>query len=109
MTDIIDQRIRQSQHIKAQLELAGYKLRDVDRQYKLPKCTTGRCLYEPNEAAEKAIAAVLCVAPHTLWRERYDQVTGKRFSPQPLANYDRLPSVRQRRKSDVHSTMGART
>lgn len=57
----------------------------------------------PNEAAERAIAAVLGRDPAELWAERYDE-TGARLSPQPFANYERLPPVRQRRKRSVELT-----
>ena len=104
-----EDRIRQYQHIKNALEMAGYKLSDVDRAFNLPKASTSRCLYEPNEATEKAIARALGVHPKTLWKERYDQKTGQRLTPQPPENYERLPSVRQRRKGADQSTEEALT
>ena len=98
MSDIHEARIRQGQRIKAALELAGYRLRDIDRQFELPAGSAGRSLYEPNERAEKAIAKALIVHPKTLWVERYDQSTGRRLSPQPQANYDWPTPIRQRRR-----------
>lgn len=99
-----EDRIRQSQHIKSELEMAGYRIGDIDRLYDLPKASTSRCLYEPNEATEKAIADALGVHPKTLWKERYDQATGQRHLPQPRENYERLTPIRQRRKASVSST-----
>jgi len=93
MTLTIKERLHQQIDIKNRLELAGYTLRDIDRLYKLPKISAQRTLYEPNTAAEEAIAAALGVEPHTLW-------TGLRHSPQPPENYERLPSIAQRRNGN---------
>ena len=98
MTLTVKQRLRQQIDIKNRLEMAGYTLRDIDRAHNLPKNSANRSLYEPNIAAEEAIAVALGVKPHTLWKERYDQTTGLRHTPQPQENYERLPSVKQRRK-----------
>lgn len=109
MTLTIKERLHQQIDIKNRLELAGYTLRDIDRLYKLPKISAQRTLYEPNTAAEEAIAAALGVEPHTLWKERYDQVTGLRHSPQPPENYERLPSIAQRRNGNDQLTPVKRT
>ncbi|MCB1463218.1 MAG: helix-turn-helix domain-containing protein [Nitratireductor sp.] len=109
MKDTLLKRARQGQLIKSKLALAGYTMSDIDRQYELTPGATRRCVIEPNEAAEKAIADALGEPAHELWPERYDQKTGERLSPQPFANYERVPPIRQRRKGDVDSTAGALT
>ena len=109
MTLTIEERLHQQIDIKNRLELAGYTLRDIDRLYKLPKISASRTLYEPNLPAEEAIAAALGVKAHTLWKERYDQVTSLRHSPQPPENYERLPTVAQRRNVTDQLTPVKRT
>jgi Ner family transcriptional regulator len=105
----VEARLRQQIDIKNRLHMAGYALTDVDKLHKLPANSAHRTLYEPNVRAEKAIARVLGVKPHTLWKERYDQDTGKRLSPQPRENYERLPSVAQRRNGIDQSSAIKRT
>ncbi|MFK5980843.1 MAG: helix-turn-helix domain-containing protein [Rhizobiaceae bacterium] len=96
--------IRKAQTIKSSLAENGFTLLGVDRHYKLPKGTAGDTLRNPNQRGEKAIASALGVKPQTLWPSRYNAKSGKRLSPQPSQNYDRPPTIRQRRK-----LAGART
>lgn len=84
--------------IKSKIFNAGYTLTAIEQQYKLYKGCAFDTIREPNKAGEEAIAAALDVKPATLWPERYDKITGRRLSPQPAANYDRPPSMRQRQK-----------
>jgi len=95
---IIKNLTTQAHLIKAQLALKGWTLYALDREYKLPKGTAGDALRSPNRRGEEAIAAALDVQPHTLWPLRYNQVTGQRLSPQPSKNYERPPTIKQRRK-----------
>ncbi len=85
-------------NIKARLERAGFSLRDIDRLYNLPRCTASRALQEPNFAGELAIAKALNTSPHLLWRERY-HVDGRRKAPQPMSNYQRPPTRKQRQRA----------
>jgi Ner family transcriptional regulator len=64
---------RQSRRIKARLEEAGWKLREVDREFGLGRDACSNCLRLPHEPAEQAIATVLGVHPASLWPERYDK------------------------------------
>ncbi len=88
----LDEMIR----VKNLLLTAGFSLLDVDREYQLPRGTAGTTLREPNAAGERAIAAALKALPHLLWRSRYHS-KGDRKSPQPKANYERPPTMRERR------------
>lgn len=85
-------------NIKARLERAGLSLRDIDRRYGLARCTASRALQEPNLAGERAIAAALKTHPHLLWRERY-HADGRRKDPQPMSNYQRPPTRKQRQRA----------
>lgn len=96
--------INTAQIIKNKLEQQGYTLAAVDRQFKLPVGTAGDALRNPNKRGEEAIAAALGVQPVSLWPLRYEAVTGQRLSPQPSQNYERPPTILQRRK-----LAGART
>lgn len=107
MHDAIKKRTRRAEQIKARLALAGFRLCDIERQYRLKRGAAGMAMRIPHEAAEQAIAAVLGVAASELWPERYDRETGQRRSPQPPANYDRLPTIRQRRKTPINLTEAA--
>ncbi|PDT05737.1 hypothetical protein CO666_03800 [Rhizobium chutanense] len=88
-------RIQEMAAIKAKLLIAGITLTQIDEEYKLPRGTAGTTLREPNKAGERAIAAALGTRPHLLWRTRY-HASGLRKSPQPPANYERPPTMRQR-------------
>ena len=90
--------IEQTQNIKAKLAMKGWTLSAIDRKYKLPASTARTTLREANRRGEEAIATALEVQPHTLWPLRYNQVTGQRLSPQPSKNYERPPTILQRRK-----------
>ena len=96
--------ITNAQNVKNKLLQQGYTLTDVDREFKLPEATARTTLREPNQGGEEAIAAALGVQPNTLWPMRYDANTGQRLSPQPSQNYERPPTILQRRK-----LAGART
>lgn len=86
-----------AEQIKLRLKLAGYPyLRDIDRAFRLPRCTASTTLREPNLKGEKAIAKALGVAPATLWPERYDAASGQRLKPQP--DYERPLPKSQRPK-----------
>jgi Ner family transcriptional regulator len=89
-------RIAESQRVKNLLELAGYRLSDIDRLHRLPRGSAGESLRQPHLAAERAIAKALGEPAERLWPSRYD-ASGRRLSPQPSANYDRPPTIRQRR------------
>lgn len=91
-------RIREAQSIKGDLAVLGYSLSDIDRQYGLPAGTARDTLRSPNRRGEEAIADALGVRPSKLWSLRYDRTTGQRLSPQPRTNYDRPPTIPQRRK-----------
>lgn len=88
-------KIQEVAAIKNRLLIAGLSLLQIDRDYKLPRGTAGTTLREPNAAGERAIAAALGTKPHLLWRTRY-HASGLRKSPQPPANYERPPTMRQR-------------
>lgn len=89
-------RLKEMERIKRRLLLAGITLRDVDREYSLPRCAAGLTLVEPNIKGERAIAAALKTRPHLLWRSRYHN-DGTRKTPQPKENYTRRPTMAQRR------------
>ena len=90
--------IRRAAKIRDALFVRGLTFADIDRRFGLPEGTAYRSAHrEPNAGGEAAIAAALAVEPHELWPERYD-ASGQRLSPQPLANYRRPPTMRQRRK-----------
>lgn len=91
-----EQRLKEMERVKRLLLLAGITLRDVDREYGLPTGIAGRTLVEPNIKGERAISAALKTRPHLLWRSRYHP-DGSRRTPQPAENYDRLPTMRDRR------------
>lgn len=93
-------RLNEIERTKRLLYRAGITLRDVDREYDLPRGIAGRTLVEPNLNGERAIAAALKTRPHLLWRSRYFP-DGSRRTPQPPENYERPPTMKDRR--DVHS------
>jgi len=90
--------IKRIAHIKSLVFQAGFTFTAIDQQYKLSRGCAFNTLREPSKAGEEAIATALDVEPVTLWPERYDKITGQRLSPQPSANYDRPPTMRQRQK-----------
>ncbi|WP_425417321.1 helix-turn-helix domain-containing protein [Oricola indica] len=90
----IDKRIEQAARIKARLYEAGYKLSDIDRDFKLPPGTARDALRAPNLKGERAIASALGTRPELLWRDRY-HASGRRKSPQ---DHSRPPTMAQRRK-----------
>ncbi len=92
-------RIEMAAKIKARLELKGWSLSRIDREYQLPTNTAATTLREPNLRGERAIAAVLKTHPHLLWRERYHG-DGRRKDPQPMENYVRPPTRKQRRVAE---------
>lgn len=91
-------RLKEMKSLKSRLFEAGITLRDVDRAYQLPTGIAGRTLVEPNIKGERALAAALKTRPHLLWRSRYHP-DGSRRTPQPPENYERLPTMQERRKS----------
>lgn len=91
-------KVQEMAAIKSRLLLAGLTTYDIDRKFDLPRGTAGTTLREPNAAGERAIAAALGTKPHLLWRRRY-HASGQRKSPQPPANYERPPTMRQRQNN----------
>ena len=89
-------RLKEMERVKTLLSRAGITLRDVDREYGLPTGVAGRTLVEPNIKGERAIAAALKTRPHLLWRTRYHS-DATRKTPQPKVNYERLPTMAERR------------
>lgn len=89
--------IKRAAKIKADLFLRGLTFAEVDRLHDLPPGTARSAVRHPHPKGEAAIAAALAVEPRQLWPERYD-ASGQRLSPQPLENYRRPPTLRQRRK-----------
>ncbi|WLD95786.1 helix-turn-helix domain-containing protein [Agrobacterium leguminum] len=89
-------RLQEMERVKRLLLLAGIALRDVDREYDLPRGIAGRTLVEPNIKGERAIAAALKTRPHLLWQSRYHG-NGTRRTPQPKENYIRPPTMAERR------------
>lgn len=98
-------RLNEMERVKTLLSKVGISLRDVDREYKLPRGIAGRTLVEPNIKGERAIAAALKTRPHLLWRSRYHS-DGTRKTPQPQANYVRLPTMAERR-AEAENTRAA--
>ena len=96
-------RLEEIARIKGLLTLAGLSLIGIDRTYGLSRGTCGNTLQQANLAGERAIAAALNTRPHLLWRSRY-HASGTRKMPQPSENYERPPTMRQRRSdaSDSH-------
>ena len=89
-------RLDEMTRIKGRLLTAGLSLLGIDREYSLARGTAGTSLREPNINGERAIAAALHTYPHLLWRSRYHS-DGRRKSPQPSENYNRLPTMRERK------------
>jgi Ner family transcriptional regulator len=92
--------------IKARLERAGFSLTTVDDKYGLARGCASKTLVEPNLAGERAISAVLKTHPHLLWRERY-RANGQRKDPQPMENYERPPTLKERRKAGAANPLQA--
>lgn len=84
--------------IKSALFLKGLSFAAVDRQFELPRGSAHAATREPNPRGEAALAEVLALEPRVLWPERYD-ACGQRLEPQPLENYRRPQTMRQRRNS----------
>jgi Ner family transcriptional regulator len=99
-------RLDEMTRIKGLLLKAGISLRDVDREYNLSRGIAGITLRQPNIGGERAIAAALGRRPEHLWRTRY-HADGRRLSPQPAANYDRLPSMQERKAEAAESQEAA--
>lgn len=89
-------RLKEMERVKRLLSRVGFTLRDVDREYGLPRGIAGRTLVEPNIKGERAIAAALKSRPHLLWGSRYHG-DGTRKAPQPKENYQRPPTLSERR------------
>lgn len=94
-------RQKEVRRLKDKLFEAGITLRDIDRIYNLPTGIAGRTLVEPNIKGERAIAAALKTRPHLLWSSRY-HADGRRKSPQPSENYERLPTMKDRRAAQLN-------
>lgn len=105
MATTAQHRILEAQRVKNRLELAGWRLTDIDKTYRLASGAARDCLRNPNEKAERAIANALGARPHQLWPSRYDR-SGQRLSPQPSENYARPPAIRQRRNANVSLAKG---
>ena len=87
-------RLDEAARIKALIFEAGLTCGAIDRKYGLRRCAASDTLYEPNPAAERAIAAALRIKPENLWRTRY-HADGRRRGKQ---DYSRPPTLAQRRK-----------
>lgn len=95
--------IERAAKIKSALFSAGFRLADVDRSYGLPRGSASDALRNPNKAAEEALADALDMTPETLFPERFDAI-GHRLDPQPPENYERPPTMAQRRKGGAGRT-----
>ena len=84
-------RLEESKRVRTLIYEWGLTLLDIDRKYRLPRGTAGTTLREPNLAGEKAIAKAVKVKAFELWPSRYHS-NGRRKSPQPSENYERLTS-----------------
>lgn len=93
-------RLDEMTRVKKLLALAGFTLLDVDREYRLPRGSAGSALRHPHLRGERAIAAILKERPDVLWASRYN-VDGTRKTPQPKANYNRLPTMAERREAFI--------
>lgn len=99
-------RLKEMERVKRLLLISGISLRDVDREYDLPRGIAGRTLVEPNIKGERAIAAALKSRPHLLWQSRYHG-DGSRKAPQPKENYERPPTMAERRAEAENSRQAA--
>jgi Ner family transcriptional regulator len=89
--------IARAAKIRGDLFVRGLTFADIDRRYDLPEGTAYRTAHrEPNAKGEAAISATLAVEANELWPERYE-ASGQRKHPQPPENYERPPTLRQRR------------
>ena len=95
-----DPKIAEMTVIKSKLFAAGLTLLKIDRDYGLPRGTSGTTLREPNVKGERAIAAALGTRPELLWRTRY-HASGLRKSPQPAENYVRPATMAQRQNREA--------
>ncbi|KGE00978.1 helix-turn-helix domain-containing protein [Rhizobium sp. YS-1r] len=95
-----DPKIAEMTAIKSKLFAAGLTLLKIDRDYSLPRGTSGTTLREPNVKGERAIAAALGTRPEFLWRTRY-HASGLRKSPQPAENYVRPATMAQRQNREA--------
>lgn len=93
-------RLAEISRIKRLLDDAGLTLAGIDADYGLAKGTCGNTLQQANLAGERAIAAALRRRPEHLWRSRYHS-DGRRHSPQPRENYERPPTMRERREKHL--------
>lgn len=82
-------RLKECNSVRSSLYEAGLTLLDIDRKYDLKRGTCGTTLREPNAAGERAIAKALNTKSFLLWPSRY-YANGRRKSPQPRENYQRL-------------------
>lgn len=86
---------RRAARIKYELALRGLSLAALDRRHKLRPTSCAHALYEPHEAAERAIAKAIGQPPQSIWPERFDAL-GVRLQPQPARNF-RPRAVRESR------------
>ena len=84
-------RLEESKRVRTLIYDWGLTLLDIDRRYKLPRGTAGTTLREPNVAGEKGNRKGRQGKGVELWPSRY-HTNGRRKSPQPRENYERLTS-----------------
>ncbi len=86
--------------VKLALEVAGYCLRDVDRENGLDLGTAGNALRFPHFRAETAISKALNVSPAKIWPSRYSK-TGERKEGFSKTYYAPVPRFRKRQKANT--------
>ena len=84
-------RFEESKKVRTLIIEWGLTLRGIDERYNLARGTCSTTLREPNHAGEKAIAKAVKTKASELWPSRYHP-NGRRKTPQPSENYDRLTS-----------------
>lgn len=85
------ERFEESKKVRTLIIEWGLILYAIDRKNGLPRGTCSTTLREPNLAGEQAIAKAVKVRAVELWPSRYHK-NGRRKSPQPAENYERLTS-----------------
>jgi Ner family transcriptional regulator len=91
-------KITRAEKIRSALFLKGLSFSGVDRHFNLPRGTAYTALREPNPTWRGRAVGSLGWSPQAIWPERYDS-RGHRLDRQPLRNYERPPTMRQRRKA----------
>lgn len=92
--------IKRAAKIKEALYVKGLTFADIDRAFGLPEGTARTTVREPNAKGEAALAEALAFDPQKMWAERY-YPSGLRKEPQPRENYERPPTMRQRRNAQA--------